>query len=225
MNIEIVTRPGASAAKITLAPEETLTSEAGSMIAVNNGVSVTTTTRKKSSGGIFKAAKRLLAGESFFLNHYTGLHEGGEVFLASNLPGDMTTLDLKGQNFVVQSGSFVACAEAVDIDLGWQGFKSILSGESVFWLKLSGAGQTIVSAFGAIYSMDVDGEYIVDSGHIVAFEESLDFTITKAGSSWLHSILGGEGLVCKFHGRGRVWMQSHNPSAFGKHLGPKLKPR
>lgn len=225
MNIEIVTRPGASAAKITLAPEETLTSEAGSMIAVNNGVSVTTTTRKKSSGGIFKAAKRLLAGESFFLNHYTGLHQGGEVFLASNLPGDMTVLDLKGQNFVVQSGSFVACAETVDIDLGWQGFKSILSGESVFWLKLSGAGQTIVSAFGAIYSMDVDGEYIVDSGHIVAFEESLDFTITKAGSSWLHSILGGEGLVCKFHGRGRVWMQSHNPSAFGKHLGPKLKPR
>ena len=225
MNIEIVSRPGASAAKINLAPEETLTSEAGSMIAVNNGVSVTTTTRKKSSGGIFKAAKRLLAGESFFLNHYTGLHEGGEVFLASNLPGDMTVLDLKGQNFVVQSGSFVACAETVDIDLGWQGFKSILSGESVFWLKLSGAGQTIVSAFGAIYSMDVDGEYIVDSGHIVAFEESLDFKITKAGSSWLHSILGGEGLVCKFHGRGRVWMQSHNPSAFGKHLGPKLKPR
>jgi len=225
MNIEIVSRPGASAAKITLAPEETLTSEAGSMIAVNNGVSITTTTRKKSSGGIFKAAKRLLAGESFFLNHYTGLHEGGEVFLASNLPGDMTVLDLKGQNFVVQSGSFVACAETVDIDLGWQGFKSILSGESVFWLKLSGAGQTIVSAFGAIYSMDVDGEYIVDSGHIVAFEESLDFTITKAGSSWLHSILGGEGLVCKFRGRGRVWMQSHNPSSFGKHLGPKLKPR
>lgn len=225
MNIEIVTRPGASAAKITLAPEETLTSEAGSMIAVNNGVSITTTTRKKSSGGIFKAAKRLLAGESFFLNHYTGLHEGGEVFLASNLPGDMTVLDLKGQNFVVQSGSFVACSETVDIDLGWQGFKSILSGESVFWLKLSGVGQTIVSAFGAIYSMDVDGEYIVDSGHIVAFEESLDFTITKAGSSWLHSILGGEGLVCKFHGRGRVWMQSHNPSSFGKHLGPKLKPR
>ena len=73
--------------------------------------------------------------------------------------------------------------------------------------------------------MDVDGEYIVDSGHIVAFEESLDFTITKAGSSWLHSILGGEGLVCKFRGRGRVWMQSHNPSSFGKHLGPKLKPR
>ncbi len=225
MNIEIVSRPGASAAKITLAPEETLTSEAGSMIAVNNGVSITTTTRKKSSGGIFKAAKRLLAGESFFLNHYTGLREGGEVFLSSNLPGDMTVLDLKGQNFVVQSGSFVACAETVDIDLGWQGFKSILSGESVFWLKLSGAGQTIVSAFGAIYSMDVDGEYIVDSGHIVAFEESLDFTITKAGSSWLHSILGGEGLVCKFHGRGRVWMQSHNPSSFGKHLGPKLKPR
>lgn len=225
MNIEILSRPGASAAKVTLAPAETLTSEAGSLIAANEGVSITTTTHKKKSGGILKAAKRMLAGESFFLNHFTGSDQGGEVILAANLPGDMTVLELTGQRFIVQSGSFLASADSVDIDLGWQGFKSIFSGESVFWLKMDGSGPVIISAFGAIYSVDVDGDYIVDTGHIVAFEESLDFSITKAGSSWLHSIIGGEGLVCKFNGRGKVWMQSHNPSGFGRSLGSRLKPR
>ncbi|MBO72176.1 MAG: TIGR00266 family protein, partial [Flavobacteriales bacterium] len=39
------------------------------------------------------------------------------------------------------------------------------------------------------------------------------------------SFLGGEGLVCKFNGKGTVWCQSHNDTSFGKTVGPKLKPR
>ena len=46
----------------------------------------------------------------------------------------------------------------------------------------------------------VDGEYIVDTGHIVAFNETLNFSLSKAGKSWMSSILGGEGLVCRFQG-------------------------
>ena len=71
----------------------------------------------------------------------------------------------------------------------------------------------------------MDGEYIVDTGHIVAFNETLDFSMTKAGKSWLSSILGGEGLVCKFKGMGTVWCQSHNPASFGTSLTPALRPR
>jgi uncharacterized protein (AIM24 family) len=73
--------------------------------------------------------------------------------------------------------------------------------------------------------VEVSGEYIVDTGHIVAFEDSLEFSITKAGASWISSILGGEGLVCKFNGQGRVWCQSHNRSGFGTQLGPRLRAR
>ncbi len=83
----------------------------------------------------------------------------------------------------------------------------------------------IVNSFGAIYPVKVNGEYIVDTGHIVAFEESLNFSLTKAGKSWMNSFLGGEGLVCKFRGNGTIWLQSHNTSSFGAILGPKLKPR
>jgi uncharacterized protein (AIM24 family) len=53
----------------------------------------------------------------------------------------------------------------------------------------------------------------------------LNFTLTKAGKSWISSMLGGEGLVCKFHGQGIVWCQSHNAPGFGHTIGPKLRAR
>jgi uncharacterized protein (TIGR00266 family) len=101
----------------------------------------------------------------------------------------------------------------------------MFSGESLFWLRMAGNGPLVLSGFGAIYTIDVDGEYIVDTGHILAFEESLNFAISKAGSSWVASFLGGEGLVCKFSGRGKIWCQSHHAPAFGGLVGPLLRAR
>ena len=95
----------------------------------------------------------------------------------------------------------------------------------MFWLKCSGQGNLFLSSFGAIYEEYVDGEHIVDTGHIVAFEDTLQFELVKAGTSLIGSFLGGEGFVCKFSGQGRLFVQSHNPPGFGKALGPKLKPR
>ena len=137
----------------------------------------------------------------------------------------MQEYDMNGEKLIVQGGSYLASSPDIDIDLGWQGFKSILSGEGLFWVNLTGSGKVIFNSFGAIYPVEVNGEYIVDTGHIVAFNETLGFTLTKAGKSWVSSILGGEGLVCKFQGQGTVWCQSHNPSSFGHILGPKLRPR
>jgi uncharacterized protein (AIM24 family) len=83
----------------------------------------------------------------------------------------------------------------------------------------------VLSSYGAIYPVEVNGEHIVDTGHIVAFDETLKFTLSKAGKSWVGSFLGGEGLVCKFQGVGVVWCQSHNAPSFGGVLGPMLKAR
>ena len=225
MNIEFMHQPGNTAARITLSPGETLTAEGGAMIAMSGHLEVETTTHKKGKGGLLKAAKRLLSGESLFLNHFSAKGRAGEVWLGSNLAGDMMTYALDNETLIVQAGSFVACEHQVNIDMGWQGFKNLVSGESMFWLKLSGKGKVVLNTFGAIYPVEVDGEYIVDTGHIVAFNETLQFSLTKAGKSWLSSILGGEGLVCKFQGRGTVWCQSHNPASFGTSFGPSLKPR
>jgi uncharacterized protein (TIGR00266 family) len=225
MEVEIVHGPGNAAARIRLAGGESFTAEGGAMIAMSGDMSIETTTHKKGSGGLLKAAKRMLAGESFFLNHYTAGSNGGEVWLATTLAGDMMPYDLKDETLIVQGGSYVASEPSVKIDLGWQGFKSLLSGESIFWLQLSGSGKVVVNSFGAIYPVEVAGETIVDTGHIVAFNETLDFRISKAGKSWLSSILGGEGFVCRFSGQGTVWCQSHNPGSFGHTLGPQLPPR
>ncbi len=133
--------------------------------------------------------------------------------------------DLSG-TLIVQGSSWMASDPGIDIDASWQGFgKALFSGESMFWIKCSGHGDLFLSSFGAIYEIDVDGEYTVDTGHIVAFEDTLQFRIGKAGESLIGSFLGGEGLVCKFSGQGKLYCQSHNPPSFGSVLGPKLKPR
>ncbi len=225
MQVELVHRPGNTAAKIKLGAGETTVVEGGAMIAMSDNVSVQTTTHQKGGGGLLKGLGRMLAGESFFLNHYTAGAAGGEVWAAATLAGDMMEYDLKGENLIVQGGSFVACEPSVSIDLGWQGLKSLFSGERMFWVHLKGTGKVLLSSFGAIYPIAVSGETIVDSGHIVAFQETLTFKPTKAGKSWMQSFLGGEGIVLKFSGRGTVWCQSHNPRGFGRLLGPMLKKR
>lgn len=225
VNIELQMRPGSSAAKITLAPNSQITAEGGAMIAMSPNVAMTTSTRTKQSGGLLRGIKRMISGESFFLNHFNGGSQGGTVWLGATQLGDMMVHELNGEGIIVQGGSYVASTEGIDIDSSWQGFKSLVSRESLFWLKITGRGKVIVNSFGAIYPVKVDGEYIVDTGHIVAFQESLNFTLTKAGKSWLSSFLGGEGLVCKFRGSGTIWLQSHNTSQFGSAIGPKLKPR
>lgn len=225
MEIQLLHRPGNTAAKVTLNPTEVCTAESGAMIAMSNNINVTTTTHKRGKGSILKAVKRMVAGESLFINHFEAQNTTGEVWLGTALAGDMEVMTLDNETLIVQGSSFLACEHAIEIDLGWQGFKSILSGERVFWVHLKGSGKVLISSFGAIYPIHVDGEYIVDTGHIVAFNETLDFTISKAGKSWLHSFLGGEGLVCKFHGKGTVWCQSHNPSSFGAMLGGDLRSR
>lgn len=224
-DINIQMRPGSSAAEIKLTEGQEFTAEAGAMIAMSPSIEMTTSSHKKNSGGIMKGLKRMLAGESFFMNHYTAGKQSGTVWLGATHAGDMMVKDLNGEGIIVQGGSYVASTPDVNIDMNWQGFKSLISKESLFWLSIKGKGSVVVNSFGAIYPIQVDGEYIVDTGHIVAFEESLNFTLTKAGKSWISSFLGGEGLVCKFKGQGTVWVQSHNTSSFGSILGAKLKPR
>lgn len=225
LDINIQLRPGAAAAEIKLKPGQTFTAEGGAMIAMSPSVQMTTSTHTKNSGGILKGLKRMISGESFFMNHYSAGNQEGTVWLGTTHAGDMFVKELNGEGLIVQGGSYVASSPGIDINTNWQGFKSLVSKESLFWLSVKGKGSVVVNSFGAIYPIEINGEYIVDTGHIVAFEESLNFTLTKAGKSWVSSILGGEGLVCKFKGQGTVWVQSHNTTAFGNVLGPKLKPR
>ncbi len=227
MQIEILNRPASTAARVKLASGETLTAEVGAMIAMSTELQVETTSRSRGGGGgILKGLKRLFSGESFFLNHFTATADGQEIIVGPGLAGDIVRHTLSGGTLVAQGTSWLASSAGIDIDTTWQGLVSgMFSGEGLFWVKCSGSGDVLINSFGAIFEKEVDGEYTVDTGHIVAFEDSLQFKVGKAGQSLIGSVLGGEGLVCKFSGRGKLYCQTHNPGSFGRLLGPKLKPR
>lgn len=225
MQIRFVHQAGATAARVELGEAESCTAEGGAMIAMTGNMNVTTTTRRRNSNSGRRTAKQLLSAEDLYLNHFQPGEGGGEVWFGGTLMGDMMEYELDDEDLLVQGGSFVACGQGVGVDLGWQGPKSIVSGESLFWVRLRGTGKVILNAFGAIYPVAVEGEHVVDTGHIVAFSNNLDVGVTRAGKSRWHSFLGRKGLVCRFKGRGTVWCQSHNPQRFGSSLGPHLRPR
>lgn len=226
MDIEILERPANTIAKVVLHNGEEMTAEGGSMVAMAQDLRMETTTYKRGKGGVAKGLKRMLAGETLFLNHYTSQRDGTSLYLAPNLSGDIIHKTLNGdETLIVQGSSFLAHGPDIEMDMSWQGAKNLFSSEGLFWLKFTGKGDVLLNAFGALYPIQVKGEYIVDTGHIVAFEDTLKFKLSKVGTSWISSFAGGEGLVCRFEGTGTVWCQSHNSNLFGWSLGPLLRPR
>lgn len=227
MQVEIVSRPASSAARVVLRAGEMITAEVGSMVALSSGLTVETVARQKGAGGgLLSGVKRMFAGENFFLNQFTAQRDGAELILAPSLMGDIAHVPLTGGTLIVQGSSWLASGGGVAVDATFPGFtRALFSGERVFWVKLSGSGDALLSSFGAIYPVDVQGEYTVDTGHIVAFEDTLQFEIGKASQSLIGSFLGGEGFVCKFRGQGKLLCQTHNPPSFGAELGPLLRPR
>ncbi len=224
MKVDFICQHASTVAKLTLSRGESVTCEVGSMLAMSPDVHVETTSRSR-SGGMLQGLRRMFSGEDFFLNHFTSSREGAELYLAPALIADIVHHPLRHGALVVQGGSWLASGPGVEIDTTFRGLGSTLfSGESMFWVKCTGQGDVLLTTFGTVYVIDVDGDHVVDTGHIVAFEDSLDFEIGKAAPSLIGSLLGGEGLVCRFKGRGRVWCQSHQPTAFGKALGPLLTP-
>jgi uncharacterized protein (TIGR00266 family) len=103
----------------------------------------------------------------------------------------------------------------VAVDASWGGGKTFFSGEGLILLKCSGNGHILVSAYGAIVEASLaDGEMMtLDTGHVVAFDDTISYKVRKAGS-WKTSILGGEGLVTDFTGPGRIWMQTRSTPDF-----------
>jgi uncharacterized protein (TIGR00266 family) len=168
----------------------------------------------------------VLGGETLFTNTFSAVGTPGHVSLAPSLCGDMQAIEVTpGETLYVQGGSYVAAPDSIDLDTKWQGLKGFFSGESLFFLAASGSGPVLVNAFGALETLDLDGEVIVDTGHLVAFTSGIDYQVTKASRGWIAAYLSGEGLVLRMRGRGRLYLQSRNPSEYGQAVAAKLPAR
>ena len=203
--------------RVHLDQGEQFRAEAGGMIAMSPTISL----EAKSSGkGVFGALKAAVGGESFFASLYTANDGPGEILIAPGAPGDIVQFDLQGETLLAQGGAYLA--GSADLQLSAQGsLKGFISGEGLFLQKISGTGTLFLNSYGSIVEKALEpGEvYIVDSGHIVAFQESVTYEVKKAARGIFSSIASGEGLVSHFRGPGKIWIQTRNMSALADMIG------
>lgn len=220
--------PSYSLLTYSLSPGESINVEPGAMVAMG-GVEMQT---RKSGGGIFKSLKKMaFGGESFFLNTFTAGQAGGWVSVAPGSPGDIQGFDIvPGRQIFIQGGSYLSSSINVQTDTKFQGMKGLLSGESIFFIRAftedGQNGKVWYNSFGAIKQIPVQpGQTItVDTGHVVAFEDSVQYTITSVGGM-KSFLVGGEGLVMNFTGQGNVWIQTRNVESLAGKLIPFLPSR
>ena len=208
---EIEHAPSYASLRLDLQPNQTVLVESGAMAAMDAGIKM----KSKMKGGIMKGIGRMISGESLFLSEFTAENRPAQIYISPGTPGDIRHYHLTGNNsLMIQSSGFIACSPTVEINTKFQGFKGFFSGESLFLVKASGQGDIWFSSYGAILEIPVTGAYVVDTGYVVAFEDTLDYHVEMMGGLSFKGlktgILGGEGFVCRFQGQGRLWVQSRN---------------
>lgn len=206
-------------AMVNLQPEQTIAAEAGAMVSMSANVEL----YSEMKGGVFGALKRAVGGESAFVSTFTAKGGPGEVTFAPGAPGDVAGIEMQNQTFMVQSSSYLAGDTSLVVDTKFGGAKSFFGGEGLFLLQVSGAGLLLVSSFGAIHRrvLRPGEQYVVDTGHLVAWEGHMQYNIRKAAKAgYLRSFLSGEGMVAEFTGPGEILIQTRNLAAFAGMLKP-----
>ncbi len=215
--------------KVQLDPGDQLQAEAGAMVRQDTQVDMTTHLNAGTKAGLFKKLfailvalmRKFLGGETMFVNRFT-TPSRGELVLAPSLSGHIIHHQLTGtRKLFVQTGSYLASTGAVDMKIRFGGLRSIFGGEGLVLLECSGAGDLWVNSYGGVIPIQVNGNFTVDTGHIVAFEGELDFKVKSIGG-FKSFLFSGEGLVCEFGGQGTVYVQSRNLGALVNWLSPLL---
>lgn len=206
--------------EVELDPGETVIAEAGAMVYMEQDISFEVKMGDGSSpdqgimGKLLSAGSRILTGESLFITHFTNRGSAkSRVAFSAPYPGTIVPIDLRQfrDNLIVQKDGFLCAAfgTKLSITLNRKIGAGLLGGEGFILEKLEGDGKAFIHAGGTVIERQLNNETIrIDTGCIVAYEPSLDFSIETTGS--LKSmIFGGEGLfLATVRGTGRVWLQS-----------------
>jgi len=202
----IESAPDYALLNVDIPADNTLKVEASSMVSMDSNISMKT----KMKGGI----SRLFTKESIFINEFKSVGGEGQIKIAPGPSGDIKHYTISdNKKFYLTASSFLAATPRINLNSKWQGFtKGFFSGESFFLMECSGDGQLWFNCYGAMFEIDIQDEYIVDTGHVVAFEEGLEYEISRIGG-YKSLFFSGEGFVARFRGQGKVWIQTKNPIA------------
>lgn len=216
---EITHGPSFAMLRVDLQPGQTLVAEAGSMVARHSNVNMEVKMNAGPGAGLWAKMKafiialirRVIGGETFFVNHFT-VPDQGSVWVAPTMSGQLSYRRMNGETLILSSGAYVASVGDLDMKMKFGGLKSLLAKEGAFFLAISGHGDLWFNSYGGIEAIDINGPYIVDNGHLVGYEGNLSFNIRSAGGGLMGFMASGEGMVCEFNGQGRIYIQSRNVS-------------
>jgi uncharacterized protein (TIGR00266 family) len=204
---------------IELDPGETLITESDAMSSMDAQLDLTA----HFNGGLIKGLlRKYLGGESLFISHFKNATKSARrITVVQPTPGQILCKELDNEEYYLQPGAFLACEDGVKIGLSFAGFTSWIAREGLFRLRISGTGKLWFGAYGALLEREIDGEYIVDTSHLVAYEPGIKLHLQLAGGIF-SSLFGGEGLVTRVSGKGKIIIQTRSISGLASWLNPKF---
>jgi uncharacterized protein (TIGR00266 family) len=215
------------AVRIRLKPGQELYAEAGKMLYKTAAIQWQTQMKGRSIGEkIWGAVKRKISGESLFLTYYRATHEG-EVGFAGDYPGRIQAFNLApGQAILVQRDSFVCGQSSVDFSIAFMRKlgAGLFGGEGFILQKLTGPGTVFIHAGGDHIDWNLrPGETLqVDTGCVVAFEETVNYDIQYVGGIKT-ALFGGEGFfLTTLTGPGRAIIQTLTLEKLRRQMRPTL---
>lgn len=217
--------------EITLGPGERIIAEGEDVAWLTTGFQLETSTRFGSGGrgGFMSGLKRALGGGQLFLTEYTAPPAGGFVAFAANLPGVIRELRIDAADqFMVQSGSYMASTSDVEVSVGVQKKlgAGVFGGAGVVFQKLSGNGTAWVQLAGEIveYDLQAGQSMLIHPGHLALFvaEMGLDFASIRGVRN---KLFGDSMLLAEIHGPGHIWLQSMTPAKLAAAIEPYLPNR
>ncbi|MEM6612815.1 MAG: TIGR00266 family protein [Cyanobacteria bacterium P01_C01_bin.72] len=220
MECEIRYKPAFSTIFVTLEPGEKIIAEAGAMASMDSQLTIQT----KLSGGFFSAiAKKFFGGESLFVNVFSNnTKQYLNLVLTQSVVGDIEEIELHDKDICFQPGAYIASTPGVKMGVRWAGFTSWFAGEGLFKLRLSGKGKVFFGAYGGITKKAISGDFIVDNGHLVAYEPGIKMGI-KLSNGLIGSVTSGEGFVNRLTGRGNIYLQSRSIGGLVGFLRSKVR--
>ena len=218
MDYNIRGNPDQADVRFSLKPGDAVLVESGAMSTMSPNLQVT----PRLIGGVVKAvARKFLGGESLFITEYSTASDGF-LTISPSAPGSIVARELNEQSILLTAGSFLACTPQIELSTRFGGLKSFLSGEGAFVIECSGTGTLLFNSYGAIVEREVKGEMIVDTGHVVAWEPTLDYEIRGMGGL-KQTLLSGEGFVMAFAGHGKIYVQTRYLGGLVSWLNPRCR--
>ena len=218
MDFQVEGNPDYGHLRVQLGPGETFIAEGGSMAWMDPGMSV----KARLLGGFVRAlVRKVTGGESLFVGEYAS-ERGGEAAFSPSRPGMVVRRAMRGGPIILTAGAFMACTPGVELRTIFGGLRSLFSGEGLFFIECSGEGELFFNSFGGIIEKEIDGSFIVDTSHVVAWDPTLDYSIRGMGGL-KSTLLSGEGLVMEFSGRGKIYLQTRTLGGIASWLMPFTK--